>query len=159
MEPKQALWEEVKRQAVRQEANLDLLRSRAITLLGASGVIAALFAGRVNSKSLKTWQSATLGAALVCFVVETVLCVVILWLREFEFSPDLQEWKTRFRDCDNKALSGQPITSESFAWALSTDFIKASTKNQQTITKLTHRSEYVCGLLAAQVVLWAVTAI
>ncbi len=159
MEPKQALWEEVKRQAVRQEANLDLLRSRAITLLGASGVIAALFAGRVNSKNLKTWQSLTLGAALVCFVVETVLCVVILWPRDFAFSPDLREWKTRFLDGDSKAPSGQPITTESFAWALSSDFITASANNQRTITKLTHKSEYVCGLLASQVVLWAVTAI
>src|ERR1019366_3655068 len=76
------LWEESRRQIIRQESDVDSLRNRAVALLSVTSLVAGLFGGRV----LAHGHRATVAAALALFVGSVGAVVVVLaprWGWEF----------------------------------------------------------------------------
>ena len=88
------VWDEAKRLLARQEANVDGLRIRALGLLTAGGVIAALFAGHAKYHG---WQDWPIGVAVAAFCVMAGLALWVQLPQKFTFSHDLESWVGNMR--------------------------------------------------------------
>lgn len=71
------LWEEARRQLVRQEAVLDTLRTQAVAMLSVASIVAGLFGSRVPTSPVPGAEAAVV-AALVLFGITAVLAIVII---------------------------------------------------------------------------------
>lgn len=66
------LWEEARRQLVRQESVLDTLRTQAVAMLSVPSIVAGLFGSRVPTSPVPGAEAAVV-AALVLFGITAVL--------------------------------------------------------------------------------------
>lgn len=78
------IWDEARRQLVRQEAALDTLRNQALAALSVSAIVAGLFGSHLTAR-----PAAAVVAATASFVVAAANVVAIIWPREWTFTHGL----------------------------------------------------------------------
>ena len=143
-----AIFDEARRLLVRQEADLESLRGRAITLVSTAAVAAALFGDQLPPER-STVADVALAVTLIAFTVTVGLATVIVWPTEWGFSHDPATWIDDLGE-------GRKVTLVEWTANLSRDFESSRAANQ---TKIRRRYEWlavVCVLLAVQVGAWLV---
>lgn len=140
---------------VTQEARMDDVRSRAITLLGSAGVVAGLFGLHLNTagtKHLGAYRVALLVTALIAFVGVTVLAVLIHWaVRDWDEGERLDGWAERIKD-------GEP-SAEHLALNLAIAFIEARKNNTAAVDRRGAWLRWLCVLFAVEVSAWAIATV
>jgi hypothetical protein len=140
------LWEEARRQLVRQESVLDTLRTQAVAVLSVASIVAGLFGSRVPASPVPGAEAAVV-SALVLFGVTAVLAIVIIRPWEWVFSHGL--------DGDLATVDrGELLRVDdlSYSWAEAFEAWRAS--NQTKINRLMGCFSWACALTGAQVIAW-----
>lgn len=150
MEAGEMIWDEVKRSISRQESNLDSLRTRGLTLLSASGVIAALFSPRTLDRRIDALSMAGLVLALGAFAVSVLLTVIVQWPRRYDFAFKLDAW---FEGQEHRT----DITADQLSYRLSKQLWQAHQSNKANIEQTTNVLIGLCAMLALEVVGWIVS--
>ncbi|MDP9397532.1 MAG: hypothetical protein M3P96_06765 [Actinomycetota bacterium] len=143
--------EEARRLLARQEANLDGLRTRAAAMLSVAALAGGLFGGRSTGDR----SALATGGVVVALVLFVVTAALLLWVqrpREFTFSHDLSDWINDLRE-------GRPVDATEFAYNISRDLNDYRQQNKTKIDHLACCYLWICGLVALQVVAWALSAI
>lgn len=141
------VWDEALRLLLRQEAEIDNLRTRSTALLSAAAVAAALFAARMPSRTVRGWHHDCLIAALVLFVLMTAAIAAIHWPRRFVFSAGLEHPVDLMESGSPPDIAA--FTSNRSRWAL-----KARESNRRPMTTMYKFMIVACVLFGAQVVAW-----
>jgi hypothetical protein len=141
----QQLLDEARRLLIRQEADLDTLRVRAVTMLTVAAVLAGLFAPRISTHD--HWRAALVALSLVMFAATAGLVVFIQWPRAMYFHHDLTSW------IEEWAAGTEPVHSE-LAYNWSRDFIKSRKDNAEIINRLQWCFTLACALVGMQVLTW-----
>lgn len=147
METQAIIWDEAKRLLVRQEANLDGLRTRALALLSAGGLIAGLFAAASAGHKIVCWHAGFRVAAVALFGVSTVLALWIQWPRSWGFSRSLKDDLTAI-------AAGKPADTDEVYFNFAQDADDARACNEAKIKWLTRALTGICLTLGLQVVCW-----
>jgi len=150
MEAGEMIWDEVKRSISRQESNLDSLRTRALTLLSASGVIAALFSPRTLDRRIDAISMAVLILALGAFAVSVMLAVAVQWSRRYAFAFQMDAW---FEGQEHRT----DLTADQLSYRLSKHLWQAHKCNKTTIETTTKELIGLCAVLAIEVVGWMIS--
>ncbi len=140
------LWEEARRQLVRQELVLDTLRTQAVAMLSVASIVAGLFGSRVPANPVPGAEAAVV-AALVLFGLTAVLAIVIIRPWDWVFSHGLDD---DIRAVENGELL--KVGDLSYSWAK--DFEVWRTGNQTKINRLTWCFSWACALTGVQVIAW-----
>jgi hypothetical protein len=145
----QFVFEESRRLLVRQEADLDTVRGRAVQLLSAASLVAGLFGSRSFGGHYE--RPCIVLLAIVAFGLTVTAVMFIIWPRTFRFSHSLETWTDAM-----KAQS--PKSAEQFFSTMAAGMQKDRAQNQSTISVMYGVLMIVCILVGVQVVLWAVAA-
>ena len=140
---------------VTQEARLDDVRSRAITLLGSAGVVAGLFGLHLTAASTKhlgAYRIALLVIALTAFVGVTILAVLIHWaIKNWDEGERLDNWAKRIMNVEPAA--------EHFALNLAIALIDARERNAPAVEQRGIWLRWLCVMFAVEVSAWAVATV
>lgn len=145
------VWEESRRLLVRQESEVDLLRSRSVGLFAAASIVAGLFASRLP-KELNDFQAAAVTGALVGFVLMGGLVLAIQVPRDFGFSRNLDDYVAEMG-------MGTPASVRDFSYNSSKDANGSRSRSKPTIKLLYRYLAGAVGLLGVQVVAWALAIV
>jgi hypothetical protein len=141
------VWEESRRQIVRQEADVDGLRTRAVALLSVSSLVAGLFGGHVLSHG--AGRPAVI-AALASFAGSVVAVLVVLAPRwHWEFEQILEEYIERLT---TKTLS--PLEA---SLGLARTVELSRTRNKKQIGTLYWWFFAACILTGLEVIFWGLS--
>ena len=140
------LWEEARRQLVRQESVLGTLRTQAVAMLSVASIVAGLFGSRVPTSPVPGAEAAVV-AALVLFGITAVLAIVIIRPWDWVFSHGLDD---DIRTVERGELL--KVGDLSYSWAKDFEAWRAS--NQTKINRLTTCFSWACVLTGAQVIAW-----
>lgn len=140
------LWEEARRQLVRQEAVLDTLRTQAVAVLSVSSIVAGLFGSRLPTAPVGGAEAAIV-SALVLFGVTAVLSIVIVHPWDWVFSHGLED--------DLATVDrGELLRADDLSWSWADAFERWRASNQQKINRLTACFSWACALTGFQVIAW-----
>ena len=148
------IYEEARRQIVRQEANLDGMRARATTLLSASGLVNSLFGVHVDLSKAPDWRLALYAFALFAFALMTATTIWIVWPRTWRFREDAEDWLA-----DLKAGKTHGMRPFDYYSNLAHAFDSALGQNKTKIDGLTKGYAACCLLLGLDVVAWGLSLI
>jgi hypothetical protein len=146
-----ALVAEAQRLMDRQAQTIDSIRERGGRLLAVSTLLAGLFA--VATKSVDGWQAGTKAAAIILAALVVVLVLLLELPRTFRIGQEVDvathdlQWETGVYDADNTTL------------ALAAGLADSYTFNERPLRRLRILYMVGIGLVAAQLVMWALTAI
>jgi hypothetical protein len=145
-----AVYDEIRSQLARDVGSVDTLRTMALTLLSASGVIAGLFASRLGFAA-KDASNLTLGCesfALLCFTVSVALAVIVVFPRTWTFEERMQY---------SLGLSSDPaLTVESWKTQMSARYIAYHDENRSAMACRYRAIAWIAILLGAQVAAWGI---
>lgn len=144
--------EEARRLLVRQEANLDTLRARAVAILSVGSLAAGLFGSRVNTAHASAASTSLIVAALASFGFAALLVVIVLWPRDWKFEHGLSDPLERLR-------SGVrvPVLDVGTSWATGYESDREANRNQ--LESLMCVFLWACTFTALSVVLWGVALV
>ena len=146
------LWAEAQRQIIRQEADLNNLRNRAVAMLSVASIVAALFGTRIATEHRSLRVTAASIAALVFFGVGVLLSLLILApKKDWAFTENLSDYFD--------LLKAQKLTPTSVSANLAEHFETSRKENKAKIEDLYGKFLIVCALVGLQVVAWAVAAL
>ena len=142
------LWEEARRQIVRQEADLDNLRNRATALLSVSSIVAAIFGAHVGLlSSHPSYVKVAIGFALAFLAASVALVIAVLSSREgWNFSENLSSY---FPDILARNLTPLDVT-----YNLAKDTVVSGAENQTKLTVMHRLFKWSCVFAGLQVVAW-----
>jgi hypothetical protein len=146
------LWDESLRQVVRQEADLDELRTRTVALLSVTAIVAGLFGSRLSGNE-HGYHLAAIIVALAGFGISTLLALVILISRRgvWRFAHKLDVYLTKVR---NGAFGELDVSMN-----LAEHFEEYRLHNQPRLDNLHRVLIAICIAVGVQVLAWAVAAI
>jgi hypothetical protein len=108
------IWDQAKQQLAQQNADLDLLRTRAVAMLSVAALVAGLFGTRLPDGDTHSRTLAFVIAALVLFAVSIVLAVLVAApRRKWEFTFKLGSLLQRI-DADGVPVD---VTRNFAAWS------------------------------------------
>jgi hypothetical protein len=145
------VMEESRRLLVRQEADLDTLRTRTGGLLAASSVVTGLLVG-LTDRRLDCFERAMFVVAVVAYVATAVLALVVLVPRSWFLSHDMSDWL-------GQARTGHYPKPMTVVFHLADDFDRYRGKNSKKLTRLQTCYFSGCILLGVQVIAWAAALI
>lgn len=141
------VWEESRRLLIRQEADLDTLRTRAVTVLSVAAAVAALFLPRLADHR-SAYANLALGCAALVFAVLAALIIRgLLHPEGFTFSNDLDRWVGFMREDDPQG------SLVNWTYNKTRDFNNQRKANQRKIDRMYGLFRFVCWLLLAEVLL------
>jgi hypothetical protein len=146
------VWEESRRLLIRQEADLDTLRTRAVTVLSVAAAVAGLFLPRLPD-SRSVFANVALGCAALVFATLAALIIRgLLHPEGFTFSNDLDRWVGFMREDDPQG------SMVNWTYNKTRDFNNQRIANQARITRMYGLFRFVCWLLLAEVLLLVAAA-
>ena len=142
------LLDEARRQVVRQNGDLDTLRSKVATILAGSSIAAAVF-GAALRKHPPTSATVVYVLALVVFAITVTLCIIVMLPRKWEGEHSsvadwIEEWS-----------QGDTPDPARIALSFADGFEKWRAANHDTLAEMQTLFAWTCGLLGLQVALWA----
>jgi hypothetical protein len=142
------IWDQAKQQLAQQNADLDLLRTRAVAMLSVAALVAGLFGTRLPHGYTHGGTLAFVIAALALFATSVVLAVIVAaprrkWEFTFKLDPLLQR-------VDAGDAVPADITRNLAAWAE-----VARSNNARQMSSLYSVFRLVCLLVGLQVIAWA----
>lgn len=142
------IWDQARQQLAQQNADLDLLRTRAVTMLSVAALVAGLFGTRLPQGHAHTRTLAFVIAALVLFAASVILAILVAaprgkWEFTFKLDPLLQR-------VDAGDAVPVDITRNFAAWSE-----MARSNNARQMMGLYSIFRLVCLLVGLQVVAWA----
>jgi len=143
------LWEESRRQLVRQESDLDSLRLRAAGILSVAALVAGLLGPHVQLAN-HGWRAVPLGFALGFFAIGALCSVVALAPRRkrWTFAHNMQTWFTDLKDGNLRPIDLTANLAEHFeGYRLS---------NVPEIQRLYDWFLLSCVFVGLQVIAWGV---
>jgi hypothetical protein len=146
------LWEEARRQLVRQEAGLDTLRTQAVAVLSVASIVAGLFGAHVMTAHRSSSEHLWIGIALALFAGTVIAALVILWPRKWAFDHSLAKRV--------QAVESQEVVRAfdlAFSWAKG--FEAGRKRNQSTVDCLMVVFSVACFLTGAQVIAWGLAVL
>lgn len=152
MDTLDVILDEARRLLVRQETDLDTLRTRATAMLGTSGIIAGLFASRLIGDHPSGWRTGLTVAALVLFAASSLLSLNVqrprTWLFSYDLAPRLDE------------LKGGHIASHiDIAYNTAKWMDHARKENLRKLAALQRRFRWCTVAVALQVLCWGAAAL
>lgn len=141
------LWDEARRQLVRQEAALDTLRTQAVAVLSVAAIVAGLFASHVTTTNEPFGVDLAVIAALVLFAATAGLAIAIVWPRTWTFAHALD-------DVIDKVERQVPVGADDLSYTWAKDFEKWRGTNQAAFDRLMCWFSWSCALSALQVIAW-----
>jgi hypothetical protein len=146
------IWDQARQQLAQQNADLDLLRTRAVAMLSVAALVAGLFGTRLPNDHAHTRTLAFVIAALALFAVSVVLAVLVAApRRKWEFTFKLGSMLQLIDAGDAVPVD---ITRNFAAWSE-----VARSNNARQMTRLYSIFRLVCWLVGLQVVAWAVAVL
>lgn len=152
MDTLDVILDEARRLLVRQETDLDTLRTRATAMLGTSGIIAGLFASRLIGDHPSGGRTGLTVAALVLFAVSSLLSLDVQRPRSWTFSYDLSP---RIDELKGGLIASHIDIAYNTARALN-DYRK---KNGPQLEDLHDRFRWCAVAVALQVLCWGGAAL
>jgi hypothetical protein len=146
------LWDEARRQLVRQEAALDTLRTQAVAVLSVASIVAGLFGSQVTRTNQPGSVDLAVGAALALFATTAVVAIVILWPRTWAFSHDLG-------DIFSKVERQVPVDADDLSYTWAKHFESWRATNATKLKFLTCCFSLSCALSGLQVLAWGLAII
>jgi hypothetical protein len=141
------MMEEARRLLQRQEADLDTLRTKVVTVLTGASVVAGLF-GSLAVRRHSHMAPVAREVALVCFVGTVIASCLILWPYRWHFSHSISPWIKKFR-------GGIAVPEGEFAFNLAVYFEDQRSGNSRKLLVLQVGFAISWALLGAQVLAWA----
>ncbi|HSS10021.1 MAG TPA: hypothetical protein VLL25_09060 [Acidimicrobiales bacterium] len=146
--PEDTLLDEARRSLARQENTLDVLRTKSVGVLATGGIVAGLAAPKVVSHTAATVPAYV---ALAAFVASALVGIYVLKPHGFEFSENLASYAGWIRQHD-----AEPGADRAFILGLAENLEANRRDNRDKLGWLTRLFAWQCGLLAAQVICWAI---
>ena len=145
------VFDESRRLLERQESELDGLRSRATTLLGAAGLINGLFGVQsVRGQHYTDPRLVLLVAALSAFGAMTVCVIWIQWPTKFTFQEDVNQWLDQLE----AGTSPRPFD---FNYHFARQFTDFRATNELKMVWRYRGFTVACALLGVEVVCWGLS--
>jgi hypothetical protein len=146
------IWDQAKQQLAQQNADLDLLRTRAVAMLSVGALVAGLFGTRIPNSHIHSRALAFVIAALALFAVSVVLAVLVAApRRKWEFTFKLDALLQRVDTGDAVPVD---VTRNFAAWSE-----VARANNARQMKHLYSIFRLVCWLVGLQVVAWALAVL
>ncbi len=146
------LHNEALRLLVQQEDELTALRTRAVAILSAAGLVNGLFGVKFAGKHhFTTGQVVSIRVAVVSFGVMAACVIAIEWPREFRLAESLGQWLTAL-DAGEKR---RPID---YLYHFARQYTEFREYNRPKIDALYRLFTASCVLLGAQVLCWGLSA-
>jgi hypothetical protein len=146
------LWDEARRQLVRQEAALDTLRTQAVAVLSVASIVAGLFGSHVPTSNLAPNRAAEVVASFAFFGVTEILAIIVLWPRTWNFAHGIAG---PLGDVEN----GTSVNSDDVLYTWTKHFEAWRATNQRKLDCLMTCFAWACALAGLQVIAWGLAIV
>lgn len=145
------ITEERRRLLENQVSFTDTVRNRTTAMLSVASIVAGLFGARLATGTQPRPTLAAIAAALLLFAVSALLAISMMMLRNLRVGVDTSQPLARLE-------AHTPSTPYGMNYTLAKRYQEEYDLNVPVVERLDSQYKWLCVLVGAQVIAWAVAA-